>query len=56
MNVSALLRAGYKVSEVANLVGASRTTVYAIKKLMDDSAGVDKCAGNGRKTVVYREL
>ena len=32
--VSALLRAGHKVSEFANLVGVSRTTVYAIRSAL----------------------
>ena len=32
VNVSALLRAGHKVSGVANLVGVSLTSAYAIKK------------------------
>ena len=39
VKVSALFRAGYKVSEVANLVGVSRTTVYEIKKRMDNGEG-----------------
>ena len=52
MNVSTLLRAGHKMSEVANLVGVSRTTIYAIKKRMDDGKGVNIRAGRGRKTVV----
>ena len=54
VKVSALLRAGHKVSEVAKLVGVSRTTVYATKKRMDDGVGVNRCAGSGRKTVVDR--
>ena len=37
MKVSALLRAGHKVCEVANLVRVSRTTVDAIKKRMDNA-------------------
>ena len=41
--VSALL-AGHKVSDVANLVGVSRTTVYAIKKRIDDGEGVNRRA------------
>ena len=49
VKVSALLRAGHKVSEVANL---ARTTVYAIKKLMGVGEGVNRRAGSGRKTVV----
>ena len=47
VKVSALLRAGYKVSEVDN-------PVYAIKKRMDDGEGVKERAGNGRKTVIPR--
>ena len=53
--VSALFRAGHKVSEAPNLVGESRTTVYAIKKRMDDGEGVRRFAGSARKTVVYRD-
>ena len=49
---SALLRAGHKVSGVAKLVRVSCTTVYAIKKRLDDSEGVNRHAGCGRKTVV----
>ena len=37
VKVSALLRAGHKVCQVANLAGVSRTTVYAINKRMDDA-------------------
>ena len=55
VKVSALLRAWHKVSEVANLVGVSRTTVYSIKKRMDDGEGVNRRAGSGRKTVVDRD-
>ena len=33
IKVSALLRAGHKASEVANLVGVTRTTVYAINPI-----------------------
>ena len=51
VKVSALLRAGHKVSEVANLVGVFRTIVYAIKKRMDDGKGVNRRAGSGHKTV-----
>ena len=57
--VSALLREvaqrGHKVSEVANLVGVSRTTVYSIKKHMDDGEGINRRAGSGQKTVVDRD-
>ena len=52
MKVSVLLRAGHKVSEVANLVAVSRITVYAIKKCMDYGEGVNSRTGSGRKTVV----
>ena len=55
MKVSAVLRAGHKVGEIANIVGVSRTTVYATKKRMDDSECVKSRAGNGRKTVVHRD-
>ena len=41
MKMSALLRVGHKVSEVANLVGVFRTNVYTIKKRMDDGEGVN---------------
>ena len=51
MKVSALLRAGHKVSEVAHLVGVSRTIIYAIMKRMNDGEGVNRRAGSGRKTV-----
>ena len=54
VNVSAFLRAG-KVREVANLVGVSRTTVYAIKERMDDGEGVSRRTGSGRKAVVDRD-
>ena len=47
MKVSALLRAGHKVSKVANLVGVSPTTVYAIKKRKDDGKGVNRRAASG---------
>ena len=49
VKVSALLRAGHKVSEAANLVGVSRTIVYSIKKRMGDGEGVNRRAGSGRK-------
>ena len=52
VKVSALLRKGHKVSEIANLVEMSRTTVYAIKKCMDDGEGVNSRSGSGRMTVV----
>ena len=54
VKVSALLRAGDKASEVANLVGVSRTTVNAIKKHWDDGEGVNRRTGSGRKIVVPR--
>ena len=44
VKVSALLHAGHKLREVANLVGVSRTTYYTIKKRMDDDEGVNRCA------------
>ena len=50
--VSALLHAGHKVSEVANLVGVSRITVYAIKKCMNYGKSVNRRTSSGRKTVV----
>ena len=43
-----------KVSEVANIVEGSRTTVYAFKKRMNDGEGVNRRAGSGRKTAVDR--
>ena len=55
MKVSALLRAGHKVSQVAYIVGESRTTVYAIKKCMDDGEGANRRASSGRKTVMDRD-
>ena len=55
VQVAALLRAGHKVSDVADLGGVSRTTVYAIKKRKDDGEGVNRRAGSGRKTVVDRD-
>ena len=36
---SALYRVGHKASEVANLVGVSHTTIYAINKRMNDGEG-----------------
>ena len=55
VNVSALLRVGHKESAVANLVGVSCTTVYAIKKRIDDGEGVNRRAGSGRMAVVDRD-
>ena len=55
VKVSALLRAGHKVSEVANLVGVTRTTVYAINKRMGDGESVSSRVGSGRKTGVDRD-
>ena len=52
VKVSALLRAGHKESKIAIFVGVSSTTVYAIKKRMDDDDRVDRRAGSGRKTVM----
>ena len=49
------LLAGHEVSEVANLVVVSRTTICAIKKRMDNGEGVNRHAGSGRKTVVDRD-
>ena len=51
---SALHLAGHKVIEVANLDGVSRTTVYMIKKRVNDGEGVNRLAGSSRKTVVDR--
>ena len=45
----------HKVIEVANIIVVSYTTVYAIKKGMEDGEGVNRCAGSGRKTVVYHD-
>ena len=45
VKVTALLHAGHKVSEIANLVGVSLTTA---KKRMDDDEGVNRCVGRGR--------
>ena len=53
--LSALPHAGQKAREVANLVKVSRTTVYAIKKCLDNGEGVNRRAGSGRKTVVDRD-
>ena len=55
VEVSALLRAGHKVSEGAKLAGVSRTTVCAIKKSIDDGESVNRRAGSSRKTVVDRD-
>ncbi|KAF2355243.1 Cadherin [Trinorchestia longiramus] len=55
VEVSAFLRAENKVSEVANLVGVFRTTVYTIKKHMDNGEGSNRRAGSGRKSVVDRD-
>ena len=46
VTVSALVRAEHKVSEVANVVEVSRTTVYAIKKCIDNGNGVNRRAGS----------
>ena len=55
VKVSALLRAVHKVSEGENLVGVSRTTVYAIEKRMNDGEEVNRHANSCRKTVVNRD-
>ena len=52
---SALLRAKHKVSEETNLVEVSRTTVYAIRKIRDDGAGINRRAGSRQKTAVNRD-
>ena len=52
---SAFLHAGHKVSVVGNLIGVSRTTVYSIKKRMDDGEGVNRRAGSCRKTVMIHK-
>ena len=51
VKVSVLLRARHKVSEVANLVGVPRPTVYTSKKRMDDGERVNRRVGSCRKTV-----
>ena len=43
------------MSEVAILVGVFRTTIYAIKKRMDDGEIVNRRADSGQKTVVDRD-
>ena len=55
VNLSAFLRAGHKVSKVTNLIRVYRTTIYAMKKRMDDGEVVNRRAGSHRKTVVDRE-
>ena len=55
VKIFALLRAGHKVSKIANLVWVSSTTVYVIKMRVDDGKGFNRCAGSGWKTVVYRD-
>ena len=50
VKVSALLRTGHKVNEVAYLIRVSRPTVYAIKKRMDDGEGVNRRADSFRNT------
>ena len=45
VKVSALLCAGHKVCEVANLVRVSRTAVYAIEKRNDDGEVTQDCLG-----------
>ena len=52
VEVSAFLLVGDKVSEVTNLDSVSRTTVYSIKKRIDDGEGVNRRAGSGQKSVV----
>ena len=42
-------------SEVANLAEVSCTTVYAIRKRMDDGESVNRCADSGQTTVVDRD-
>ena len=54
VKVTALLHAKHKVSDIANFVGVSRTTVYSIKKCMNEGEGINRRAGSGRKTVVDR--
>ena len=55
VKVFALLREEQKLSKVADLVGVSLTTVYSIKKLMDDGEGVNRRTSSGRKSVVDRD-
>ena len=55
MKVSALLLAGRKVSQAVKLVEVSHTTVYAIKRQMNDGECAGRYAGSGRKTVVARD-
>ena len=43
------------MSEVANSVVVSRTTVYSIKMRMDNGEDVNRRAGSGRKTVEDRD-
>ena len=52
VKVSAILRAGHKVSEVAHLVGYLTQPSTQSEKRMDDGEGVNRPAGSGRKTVV----
>ena len=42
------LREGHKVSEIANLFGVSRTTVYEFEKRTDDGESVNRRAGSDR--------
>ena len=44
MKVSALLEAEHEMIQVASFVEVSRTTVFAIKKRMNNNEGVNRCA------------
>ena len=55
VKVAALLHVWRKVSDIANLVGMSRTIVYAIKKRKDDGESINRRTGSDPKTVVGRD-
>ena len=56
VKVLALLRAGHSVGEVASLVVMSCTTVFAIKKRMENGEGVNRRTGSSRKIPILRLL
>ena len=43
---------GHKVSEFTNLVRVSHTTIYSIKKHVDDDEDINRRLGSSQKTVV----
>ena len=55
MKVSAFLRAGHIVSEVANLIGAASPNRLCEQEARIRCQSVNRRAGSGRKAVVDRD-